>query len=341
MAPERAKKRAGLGGMIGSAFDGGGGGGGPEAHGFEGASEEARAEPELIAGRDLLDYGRLQLLPADNSRRGTLHRLDLRAFYEQVSGEGLSLGEAFDSVEEARRNAEALEASGAPSGHRWPTSEAGFDYAYVANGNVDLESDGAFHSLPIDQRDCQAAPRYVTVPRESQEVFRTVAVQNPLQAPLLPGPADIYVDGKFALTSAFELTPADGRIELGLGVEQAIKVARNVSFSEESSGMFKRSVELRHTVVVDINNHLSQAATVEVRERLPHVADGSNDDDLRVETGSVNPPWQDYEQDQPRLEAGRMWRVEVPAAGQRKVSATWVVTIPKDHELVGGNRRES
>ena len=31
----------------------------------------------------------------------------------------------------------------------------------------------------------------------------------------------------------------------------------------------------------------------------------------------------------------------VAAGGERKLKATWVVTIPNQHELVGGNRRES
>jgi hypothetical protein len=210
-----------------------------------------------------------------------------------------------------------------------------------------LPSKGAFVSLPIDLREAEATPRYITVPRETQDVFRIVSLRNPLAAPLLPGPADVYVAGKFALTSNLELTPLGGRIELGLGVEQSIKVARNVSFVEDSSGMFKRQLALSHTIEVEIQNHMSCAATVEVRERVP-IAAQAQAEDIAVVVEQVSPKWDDYEPDRaavsggnPKLEGGRVWKVEVPAGSKRELSATWVVKIPANHEVIGGNRRES
>jgi hypothetical protein len=159
----------------------------------------------------------------------------------------------------------------------------------------------------------------------------------------LPGPADVYVAGKFALTSNLELTPIGGRIELGLGVEQSIKVARNVSFVEDSSGMFKRQLALSHTIKVEIQNHMSSAAVVEVRERVP-IAAQAQAEDIAVVVEQVTPKWEDYEPDRPgaaKLEGGRVWKVDVPAASKRELSATWVVKIPSNHEVIGGNRRES
>ena len=99
------------------------------------------------------------------------------------------------------------------------------------------------------------------------------------------------------------------------------------------------SVVLRHELEIELANHLPQAVAVEVRERLPHVPEGV--EDVQFELGSVSPRWQDYEQKEPPLSSGRAWKVEVPAGGQRKLAASWSATIPKDHELVGGNRRES
>jgi uncharacterized protein (TIGR02231 family) len=296
-------------------------------------------EPELLAGRDLLDYGRLRLYGADDHRRGSLRRIEARVLYQQLSVETLAIDLALTQIDRATATARALERESAPEGHHWPGSEGGFDYAYVADAPCDLASDGRFCSLAIDVREAEATPRYIAVPRETQDVFRIVALRNPLAAPLLPGPADVYVDGKFALTSAVELTPRDGRIELGLGVEQAVKIARNVSFSEDSSGMFKRHLELQHSIAIEIANHLPSAATVEVRERIPVVWE-SQADDIEVEVEQVEPPWEDYEPDDPPLEGGRRWIVEVPAAQKRELEARWVVTIPTNHELVGGNRRE-
>jgi hypothetical protein len=295
-------------------------------------------EPELLAGRELLDYGRLRLFAPDHARRGSLRRIETRVLYQQLSVESFAIELAIQQIDGAVATARRLEQEREPEGHRWPQSEGGFDYAYVADAPCDLASDGKFHSLPIDLREAEATPRYISVPRETQDVFRIVALRNPLAAPLLPGPADVYVAGKFALTTPVELTPIGGRIELGLGVEQAIKIARNVSFSEDSSGMFKRQLELRHTIEIEIANHLGNASTVEIRERIPTV--DASIDDIDVTLERVDPQWEDYEPKDFALEGGRRWIVEVPANGKRELEATWVVKIPTNHELVGGNRRE-
>lgn len=342
-----APKRGGLGALVGGAIGGIASAFSSEDTGSFGGgaflAPEPMLEPELVAGRDLLDYGRLRLFPGASSHRGSLRRIDLRMQYQQMSVGSIRIDVALSKIREAVEWARLLETEQPPERHHWPTSEAGFDYAYVAEAPIDLPSSGAFISLPIELREAEAKPRYITVPRETQDVFRIVSLRNPLKAPLLPGPTDVYVGGKFALTSNLELTPIGGRIELGLGVEQSIKIARNVEFVEDSSGMFKRQLALSHTIKVEIQNHLSSPATVEVRERVP-IAATAQAEDIAVVVERVTPQWDDYEPERPgapKLEGGRVWKVEVPAAGKRELVATWVIKIPSNHEVIGGNRRES
>ena len=351
--PRTASKSAGIGAALGGAIEGlASAFGSAEASmmldyagGGPGGAGLADTPAELLAGRDLLDYGRLRMFPASSPRRGSLRRIDVRMQYEQLAVTAIRVDVAVSQIKEALEWADLLETERAPERHHWPSSRGGFDYAYVAEAPVDLASVsgfGTFSSLPIDLREAEATARYVSVPRETQDVFRIVSLRNPLAAPLLPGPADVYVDGKFALTSDVALTPIDGRIELGLGVEQAIKIARNVSFSEDSSGMFKRHLVLHHRLALDVQNHLGNEATVEIRERLP-VAAAAQEDDISIEVESAEPHWDDYEPKDPDhpLEGGRVWTVKVPAAGKRELSAHWVIKIPANHELIGGNRRES
>ena len=347
--PTRAMpKSAGIGsllaGVAGAAVEGVAsafGGGGGDGYRDSGVLAEEPAAAQLLAGRDLLDYGRLQLYPADDARRGALRRVDARVLYQHVmlSVESLSIDVAFEQIAAAQTLAGTLDRAAAPARHHDPRADGGFDYAYVADAPVDLDSDGRFHAVAVLQADGTARPRYISVPRETQDVFRIVALRNPLDAPILPGPADVYVDGKFTLTSDLELTPAGGKIELGLGVEQAIKIARNVDFEEDTSGLIKRQHDLLHTLKLEVANHLSRTALVEIRERVPVTREG--DDDIEVEEREVDPPWEEYEQKPSPLEGGRVWKVEVPAGGKRELRATWVASIPSGYELVGGNRRES
>jgi uncharacterized protein YheU (UPF0270 family) len=157
-----------------------------------------------------------------------------------------------------------------PGGINVRTVAGSFDYAYNADGRVDVPSDGEFHSVALTSNSTDVDLRYVVVPREDTNVFRIAQLKNPLQAPLLAGPADVYVDGEYILSTNITTVPPKGQMELGLGVEQAIKVARNTSYQEVRSGETLVAFnELRHNIQIDIANRLPRDARIEVRERIP------------------------------------------------------------------------
>lgn len=333
--------------MIGDAFDGlfgGGGGAEPMRDSQAGMADDLEEGGEggsgtLMADRAQLEYGSLWLPPPDDPRRGALQRADRAQRYARLARlETDQIASALARGEAALARARALEQRPAPGGHQWAHGSDGFDYAYEAQSHVDLDGDGELHGLPLQSCRVEATPRYISVPRETQDVFRVIVLRNPLDAPLLPGPVDVYLGGRFALASTVEVTPARGRVELGLGVEQAIKIARNTAFEEESSGLLKRHRELEHRVRVEVRNNLERPATIEVRERLPVVPE--HESDIEVSEHGVEPAWDELVQEEPPLKGGRAWKVEVPAGGERTLRATFSIRIPQNHELVGGNRRE-
>ena len=310
--------------------------------------KESAPEPEeggeLRVGDELLRYGELRMPAASAARRGHLVPAERSAIYLELLVEQ-RVHVRFDvmgAVERARQRA-AQVASRVPPGCQLAWSEA-FDYAYPAAARVDVPSDGDFHSIPLADRRTACEPRYVVVPRESTDVFRTASVENPLEAPLLPGPIDVYLRGDFLLTSRLELTPPRGRFTLGLGVEQAIKVARNTRYREESAGLMGGALLLHHEISVEVRNNLPRPAPIEVRERVPVTVE--NDDDVELKLGQASPAWEEWKQDKASpgeadLKGGRRWRVTVPAGGKQELRADYEVKISAKHELVGGNRREA
>ena len=337
-----AKKRSGAAASIGGALERFGSGGGGPLQGVPPPAEVEEQPPaptSIQADRALLEYGRLRLAPADDSRRGGLVSATSAQLYGQLASvDSATVDMALGRAHAAQAKARAVEQRAAPTGHAWAHAVDGFDYAYVADAPATVASDGEAHGVPLVSPTAEATARFITVPSRSPEVFRVLVLRNPIEAPLLRGPIDVYIDGRFVVASTVTVTPPRGRLELGLGVEQAIKVARNVAFDDESSGLLKRHRELEHRVRVDINNHLSTAAKVEVRERVPVPSRG--EDDVEVQERTIDPAWDELEQDDPPLEGGRVWKVEVEAGGQRTLSACWSIKIPNTHEILGGNRRD-
>jgi hypothetical protein len=180
--------------------------------------------------------------------------------------------------------------------------------------------------------------RHVTVPRESQDVFRVLEITSPLDAALLRGPIDVYRGGTYMMTARVPATPARGRVRIGLGVEQGIKVARNTSFAEKSTGILGGGLSLHHEIEVDLVNATDRPAEIEVRERLPIARE--DDNEIEVLVDAVEPAWNKWTQEN-TLRGGYRWTVSLDPGDKRKLSARYVVKIASKHELVGGNRREA
>jgi hypothetical protein len=303
---------------------------------------------ELTSGVDFsspfLNYGLMRMGAAsDPNKRGILsveqrHEAYLEILLRQKVAVSYSVMEV---VRQAVSEAQHCLLAALPAGGINVREAAGsFDYAYSADGRVDVPSDGEFHSVALTAKNTTVEMRYVVVPRQDSSVFRIVQLRNPLSAPLLAGPADIYVDGEYILSANIATVPPKGQMELGLGVEQAIKVARNTSYEEIRSGETLVALnELHHKIKIEIANNLSREAAIEVRERLPMPQKGAKVDVL---IDSVSPAWEKYEQQErgAPIQRGFRWRVQVPPKDKTALSVHYIIKTFVDSEILGGNRRE-
>jgi len=242
-------------------------------------------------------------------------------------------------IRRASRLASNVSSTPAPGGHLVSDSIDGFDYTFCARRPVDVPSDGAFHSLSIAEEDAETNLRYVVVPREGSEVFRFVTFKNPLDSPVLAGPADIYVGGDFILTSPMKTSAPLGKVEIGLGVEEGIKVARNSNFEEHASGLLGGRLGLEHRISIDLSNQLKRPVDVEVRERLPSLLEG--EEEIEMEIGEIEPPWEEWKQVLSPIKGSYRWKLRLDAGAERSLSAKYTINLSSKKKLSGGNRREA
>lgn len=341
-------KSGGIAGLIGSAAHAAGAVRGGKAKKGKrrraaggGAAKRAaiQASTELSVQEQMLNYGRLYLPASDSARRGKLVFEARRERYVRLVEEmriAVDIDGAFAQVE---RQVERCHRTALPPGHR-PLAPSGFDYAYHADAPISAASDGTFHNIALMGCEGAANAHFVVVPRESRDAFRFVELDNPLDAPLLLGPVDVYVGEDFLLTSTVREVPPRGKLRLGLGVEQRIKVSRNARFEEESGGLIGGRLDLHHEIEIDVDNQLPRTADVAVRERLPVLRE--DEDDIKIEIDKVSPRWKPWEpKEQPELDGGYVWRIQIEPGASEKMLVRYTVKIGSKNELVGGNRRES
>jgi hypothetical protein len=293
--------------------------------------------------QEITNYGLMRLAdPSNTSQRGKLSLPDVQTLYlESLKRSQMTIN--FDLTMVLRKALLLAACSNIPlpaGGTNVREMAGAFDFAYLGSGRIDIPSDGQFHSVALLEENAEIDMRYVVVPREDTNVFRIAQLRNPLRSPLLSGSTDVYVDGEYILSTQINTVPPKGQMELGLGVEQSIKVARNTSFKEVRSGMSLVAFnELRHSIHIAIANRLGRNARIEVRERVPVP---QADVKVDVTVTQVSPAWEKYEQQERNaiIRGGYRWHVNVPAGGETELTADYTIKTFVDNELVNGNRRE-
>jgi uncharacterized protein (TIGR02231 family) len=234
---------------------------------------------------------------------------------------------------------EALEAVAGQTTAQDPLQSRGlFDHRYEAQGGCDVPSDGGLHRVPLGEGESPSTQRWRTVPRERPEVYRELELRNPFDAPLLAGPVEVYLDGSLLAVDHIDRIDRGGSAQVGLGVEERMKVARNITMTENTAGLLRGETVLTHTVTVELVSSLGAPGLVDVVDRLPV----SDDKTVELKLLRAAPEPDSYTQAErgDPLRGGRRWRVLVPAGGKAQVEYTYTITLPSKSELVGGNRRD-
>lgn len=285
--------------------------------------EAPESKTELEPQDTWLDFDNLQLANPDDARtRGKLARRsdDLAAKH-------------------IRRATRAMEQLETPSGLTDPlTSRGQFDHRYEAEGLLDIASDGKLHRVAILSAEGSPMLRLVTVPRERAEVYREVELQNPCGVPLLSGPVDVFVEGALLTTDAIQRVDRGGSLRIGMGVEDRVRVARNVRAEEESAGLLGGSTAMTHTVTLEIQSALGQPAQLEVFDRWPT----TEDKNVTLELVYEKPPHTPYDQADrgAPIRKGMKWRLSLPPGGKANIEYQYRIVFSAKSELVGGNRRD-
>ena len=314
------------------------GGGGFGADAFGGAQEP---EPAAGLAASFGDYARLAMSPpTGGSMRGKLTQASEWDF-AFVAGISVQIDVVMAMVGQAQRNAYSVQGLSLPSLTQPVTSVRSFDYRYDCGARLDVPSTGKWVLLPVMSCAVGLTPEYVCVPSVEQKVYRTLTIANRSTHALLPGPVDVTAGDEFLMTTSLPaISPgAEQSHRLGLGVEEAIKIARKTQFKETTGGFLGGSTVLPHDLEIELNNRLNAPALIEVRERVPTV--DPNEKDLKVEEVASSPQWEKVEGpiDGEIVKGTRRWRVTLAPGASQKLTAQFAIRMPADKMIVGGNRR--
>ena len=295
---------------------------------------------DLSVDDDFLNFQNMIMPAFSSSKRGNLIAADISTTYaiSFEKAKHLRAVNVKDALNAAITSAKTPLHVSLPPKTVLPDSNNDFVYIYDGEALVDIPSDNTFHSVSMLKTVIQTVLSYVSVPRVTEEVFRIATFKNTLSKPLPSGPCDVSVGSDYLLVTVLDTVAPGSNIELGLGVEQAVKIIRNTTYSENEEGFISSEFNLHHKIEIEVKNSMAKAIDIQVRERIPYVPDGV--DNVSVTLENVTPVWTDYKQKGNPVSSSYCWNVTVEGKEKKKLKAHYNIEIPSAYELVGGNRRE-
>jgi uncharacterized protein (TIGR02231 family) len=163
--------------------------------------------------------------------------------------------------------------------------EAGAGLLYRIPRPLAVPSDGSPHKTSIASIELEATLDHLAVPALAPEAYLRATVTNSSRLLLLPGPARIFHDGQFVGETAIETVASGEEFELQLGVDDQIRVERELRRRTTSKAVLggSRTIDIAYEITVE--NHRPVKARISVKDHIPVASDG----DIKVRLRETAP----------------------------------------------------
>jgi len=191
---------------------------------------------------------------------------------------------------------------------------------------VDIPADNTPHKTTVLTLHFAPDLDFLTIPKLASEVYRRAEVTNDSEVTLLPGPVTLFHGGDFVGSASISKVAPRETFETTLGVEDRIKVERELALKEVSKQFIGDRRALRYAYEIKVQNLLAGPAKVEVSDQLP-VAGHEN---IKIKLEEIDP------QPATESELGELtWELELEPQEKRTLRFEFSVSAPRSDTLIG------
>lgn len=197
---------------------------------------------------------------------------------------------------------------------------------FRAPGRHDLPSREGFSRFLITRLVLPAELIYVIRPEMRTFAYLVARVVNSSSYPILSGEAQTFVGPDFVGRARLKAAPRGAKFNVGFGVDQSVKVTREVVKDFKAQKLFGAKISRYLAVEIDIENLKSSPIKARVEERLPI----SKDKRIEVEVAKALP------EPEVDLKKGKLtWERNIAQKTKDKISLELVITFPRNAPIFG------
>ncbi len=197
---------------------------------------------------------------------------------------------------------------------------------YVLPALATIPPDGAPHKVTVARYPLIPELDYVSAPKLVEAAYRRAKVDNNSAYTLLAGTANLFVGDEFIGSTELELTAPGGEIELYLGVDDRVRVKRELKRRDVDKKMLSDRRRLSYSYEIEMKNLLDREVTLTLYDQIPI----SRHEHIKVRLESVHPK-PAVESDLGLLE----WELTLTPGEERTTRFDFVVEHPRTMRIGG------
>lgn len=204
--------------------------------------------------------------------------------------------------------------------------QEGTAVVFLAPGAPSVPADGSTRKVLLGTHSLPVTLDWITAPKQEPYVFRRARAKNTTPSVLLPGNGSVFYGDTFVGTATVAETPVGGEIELSLGVDDRVKVERElVERAVDKSGFVEKLRRVQYSYRIRVQNLRSEPIALTVLDQIPV----SRHESLKVKLLRSDP----------QAQAGPMgelrWEMKAGPGEKREITFAFQVEMPLESEAIG------
>lgn len=204
--------------------------------------------------------------------------------------------------------------------------QSGSTVTYRVPGKATIPPDGSAHKVTIARFPLEPQIDYVTAPRLVEAAYRRTKAANASPYTLLPGRANIFTGDEFIGSMQLELIAPQEQIEMYLGVDDRIKVKREMKRRDMDKRLIGNRRRIAYGYEITLENLL--AAPVQLRLQDQYPVGRHEEIKTRLESADPRP----NESDEMNI---LTWELELSPGETRTIRFDFTVEHPVNMEVRG------
>lgn len=189
-----------------------------------------------------------------------------------------------------------------------------------------IPGDGAPHKVTVARYLLTPRMDYMAVPRLVEAVYRRARLVNDSPYTLLPGSSNLFAGDEFIGVTRLKLTAPQSEMELFLGVDDRIKVERELKRREVEKTIIGGKRRVHYGYEIRLENMRDVAVSLTLQDHMP--VSRHTDIKVRLERAEPAPDKQD---ELNRLE----WSLNLPPRQKLSLRFDFMIEYPQEMEISG------